>query len=494
MILQLFVVLLFIYLGARIGGIGIGLAGGAGVIVLSLLLGVPTSKSFIPIDVILIIMSVITAIAAMQVAGGMDWLVDIAEKFLRKNPKRITFYAPIVTYFMTIMAGTGHTAFSTLPVIAQVAKEQGIRPSRPLSIAVVASQVAITASPISAAVVFFSGILESQGVSYLTLLLICLPTTFIACMIGAVVANFLGKELSDDPVYQERVKSGLVKLSGGGGEKREILSSAKTSTYIFLAAIFLVICYAAAISKSIGLIVDPALGRNEAIMAIMLTAAAAIVLFTKIDAEKIAMASTFRSGMTACICVLGVAWLGSTFVQAHVEGIKEFSGELLANYPWMLAFVLFFASMLLYSQGATTTALMPAALAIGVAPLTAIASFAAVSALFVLPTYPTLLAAVEMDDTGSTRIALTVDETTSVFAFQAEEMSLDRVELASLLEASYGISHNWLCSCSWIHLGRHCTWCSLSNKIANDYSSAIVTVIARYTRSAKLMKIKKPTL
>jgi len=157
---ELFVVLAFIYLGARIGGIGIGLAGGAGVIVLSLILGVPTSQSFIPVDVILIIMSVITAIAAMQVAGGMDWLVELAENFLRKNPKHITFYAPIVTYLMTLMAGTGHTAFSTLPVIAEVAKEQGIRPSRPLSIAVVASQIAITASPISAAVVFFSGLLE----------------------------------------------------------------------------------------------------------------------------------------------------------------------------------------------------------------------------------------------------------------------------------------------------------------------------------------------
>ncbi|GHY99590.1 C4-dicarboxylate ABC transporter [Vibrio cholerae] len=139
-------------------------------------------------------------------------------------------------------------------------------------------------------------------------------------------------------------------------------------------------------------------------MTFMLAAAAGIVLLTKIDAAQIPAASTFRSGMTACVCVLGVAWLGSTFVNAHVDSIKEVAGTLLADYPWMLALVLFFASMLLYSQGATTVALMPAALAIGVAPLTAVASFAAVSALFVLPTYPTLLAAVEMDDTGSTRI------------------------------------------------------------------------------------------
>lgn len=399
---ELLVVLVFIYLGARIGGIGIGLAGGLGVIALSLGLGIPTSQDFIPIDVILIIMSVITAIAAMQVAGGMDWLVQIAEDFLRKHPERITFYAPIVTFVMTLMAGTGHTAFSTLPVIAEVAKGQGIRPSRPLSIAVVASQIAITASPISAAVVAFAAMLEPQGVDYLTLLAICIPTTFIACMVGAFVANFIGCPLKDDPVYQERLEQGLIKLNTG--ERREILPTAKRATYIFLGAIVFVVLYAAAISGSVGLIENPTLGRNEAIMTVMLGAAAVIVLTTKIDAAMIPAAATFRSGMTACVCVLGVAWLGSTFVNAHVNDIKEFAGSLLADYPWMLALVLFFASMLLYSQGATTVALMPAALAIGVAPLTAVASFAAVSALFVLPTYPTLLAAVEMDDTGSTRI------------------------------------------------------------------------------------------
>lgn len=397
---ELLVVLLFIYLGARIGGIGIGFAGGAGVIALTMVLGLDAGN--IPVDVILIIMSVITAIAAMQVAGGMDWLVDLAEKFLRKNPKHITFYAPIVTYFMTLLAGTGHTAFSTLPVIAEVAKEQGIRPSRPLSIAVVASQIAITASPISAAVVFFSGILEPLGVGYLTLLAVCIPTTFIACMVGAFVANFLGCELKDDAIYQERLEKGLIKMKGSA--ERQILPTAKVATYIFCAAIAAVVIYATLISKAVGFIEAPAIGRNQAIMALMLTAATAIVMITKIDASKIAGAATFKSGMSACVCVLGVAWLGDTFVSNHIGEIKEFAGSILEQYPWMLAVTLFFASMLLYSQGATTTALMPAALAIGVAPLTAVASFAAVSALFVLPTYPTLLAAVEMDDTGSTRI------------------------------------------------------------------------------------------
>ncbi len=398
---QLLIVLLFIFLGARIGGIGIGLAGGAGLVVLSMVPGVTLGS--IPIDVILIIMSVITAIAAMQVAGGMDWLVDLAEKFLRKNPKQITILAPVVTYVMTFFAGTGHTAFSTLPVIAEVAKEQGIRPSKPLSIAVVASQIAITASPISAAVVAFAAMLEPKGVGYLGLLAVVIPTTFSACIITAVIVNIIGgKPLAEDPVYQERLAKGLVKLQGS--KKREIKPGAKLSVGIFLAAIVVIVTYATLISKKVGLIENPTIGRNHAIMAIMLMAGTLIVLLTKIDANKIPSAATFKSGMSACVCVLGVAWLGNTFVVSNLDSIKDVAADVLNAKPWLLAVTLFFASMLLYSQASTTKALMPAALALGVAPVTAVASFAAVSALFVLPTYPTLLAAVEMDDTGTTRI------------------------------------------------------------------------------------------
>jgi anaerobic C4-dicarboxylate transporter DcuA len=387
-ILEIIIVLGAIYLGARMGSMGIGFAGGVGVLILTAGLGL--TPGTIPIDVILIIMSVITAIAAMQVSGGMDYLVSLAEKLLRKHPKQITFLAPVVTYFMTLFAGTGHTAFSTLPVIAEVAKEQGIRPSRPLSIAVVASQVAITASPISAAVVFFSGILEPLGVDYLMLLAVCIPSTFLACMVGAVVANLMGKPLAEDPIYQDRLAKGLVKKRGT--TQINIKAGAKRSVMIFLMAIAAVMLYATAISDKV----------------IMLTAAAAITIFCKLDASEISNAATFKSGMSACVCVLGVAWLGDTFVSNHINEIKDFAGTLLQSQPWLLSVTLFFASMLLYSQGATTKALMPAALAIGVSPLTAIASFAAVSALFVLPTYPTLLAAVEMDDTGSTRIGKAV--------------------------------------------------------------------------------------
>ena len=402
-IIEILVVLIFIFVGARLGSIGIGFAGGLGVLVLALVFGLKPGD--IPIDVILIIMSVIAAIAAMQVAGGLDYLVQLAERVLRSNPKYITFLAPLVTYTMTIFAGTGLTAFSTLPVIAEVAKLQGIRPSRPLSIATIASQIAITASPISAAVIFLAGALEPVGVDYVQLLIICIPTTFTAVMLTAFVANFLGKDLQDDPIYQDRIAKGLVSMpTDKEKQQQELPAGAKTSVLIFLIAIIAVVCYAMAISSNVGLIKDPVLKRDAAIMTFMLGAATFIALFCKIDCNKVLNAATFKSGMSACICVLGVAWLGTTFVAAHIEEINVFAGNLLESKPWLLAVVLFFAAMLLYSQAATTRALMPAAIALGVSPVAAIAAFASVSALFVLPTYPTLLAAIEFDDTGSTRI------------------------------------------------------------------------------------------
>ena len=400
--IELLCVLFFIWLGARMGSIGIGFAGGFGVVVLGLVFGLEPGS--IPMDVILIIMAVIAAIAAMQEAGGLDYLVYLAEKILKSNPKYITFLAPMVTYAMTLFAGTGHTAFSTLPVIAEVAKREGIRPSRPLSIATVASQIAITASPISAAVVFFSGELEKVGVDYVQLLLITIPSSFLAVMIGAVVANFQGKDLKDDPIYQDRLAKGLVKTIDTNEKVKEISSEARRSVLIFGLAIICVVFYATAISPTIGLITKPVLARDHAIISFMLAAATLITLFCKIETKNILNASTFKSGMSACICVLGVAWLGTTFVSNHLDEINVFAGNMLESKPWMLAVILFFASMLLYSQAATTKALMPAALALGISPVAAIAAFAAVSALFVLPTYPSLLAAIEFDDTGSTRI------------------------------------------------------------------------------------------
>ena len=409
LVFEVIVLLGSIFIGVRLGGIGIGYAGGAGVLVLGLCLGMKPGN--IPWDVILIIASVISAIAAMQLAGGLDYLVQIAERVLRSNPKYINYLAPIVTYVLTIFAGTGHTAFSMIPVIVEVAKEQKIRPVCPLSIAVVASQIAITASPVSAAVIYMSGVLEPFGWSYPMLLGIWIVTTFLGCMLTAFVMTMLqNMDLDSDPVYRERLAKGLVKAPTGE-VRHNLKPGAKLSVAIFLIGVLFVVLYASAISPAVGLIEHVIVGRDAAIMSLMLLVGMLITVCCRIELGDIAGTSVFKSGMVAIICVLGVAWLGDTFVSGHSNEIKEFAAETVKNYPALLAVVFFLAAMLLYSQAATAKAITPAIVAaLGISAANPgdsymlVASFAAVSALFVLPTYPTLLGAVQMDDTGTTRI------------------------------------------------------------------------------------------
>ncbi|CNH91673.1 anaerobic C4-dicarboxylate transporter [Yersinia pekkanenii] len=397
---ELVIVLLAIFLGARLGGIGIGFAGGIGVLVLAIIGVKPGS---IPFDVISIIMAVIAAISAMQVAGGMDYLVQQTEKLLRKNPKHITILAPLVTYFLTIFAGTGNISLSALPVIAEVAKEQGIKPCRPLSTAVVSAQIAITASPISAAVVYMSSVMEGHGVSYLHLLMIVIPSTLCAVFVMSLIVSWcFNSKLSDDPVYLKRLEEGLVTLRGD--TVTVIKPRAKTSVLLFLAGVVCVVAYAIINSPSVGLVATPLMNTTNAILIIMLSVATITTLACSVDTDAILNSSTFKAGMSACICILGVAWLGDTFVQHNLDWIKETAGSLIQAHSWLLAVIFFFCSALLYSQAATAKALMPMAMALNVSPLAAIASFAAVSGLFILPTYPTLVAAVQMDDTGTTRI------------------------------------------------------------------------------------------
>ena len=408
-ILQFVVVLAAIFIGVRVGGIGIGYIGGAGVLVLGLGFGMKPGN--VPWDVILIIASVIAAISAMQLAGGLDYLVRIAERILRRNPKQINYLAPVVTYVLTLFAGTGHTAFSMIPVIVEVAKEQHIRPCVPLSIAVVASQIAITASPVSAAVIYMSGVLEGFGWSYPMLLLIWISITFVGCMITSFIMTMISNmDLDSDPVYKDRLAKGLIKAPAAGAQK-ELLPSAKLSVLIFLVGVICVVCYASAISPAVGLIKPVVVPRDAAIWCFMFIIASLITICCKIDVSKIGQSSVFQSGMIACICVFGVAWLGDTFVSNHSAEIKSLAAGTVSQYPALLAVVFFIAAMLLYSQAATAKAITPAIVAaLGITAANPgdsymlVASFAAVSALFVLPTYPTLLGAVQMDYTGSTRI------------------------------------------------------------------------------------------
>ncbi|MBB7880685.1 anaerobic C4-dicarboxylate transporter [Escherichia coli] len=348
LVVELIIVLLAIFLGARLGGIGIGFAGGLGVLVLA---AIGVKPGNIPFDVISIIMAVIAAISAMQVAGGLDYLVHQTEKLLRRNPKYIT----------------------------------------------------ITASPISAAVVYMSSVMEGHGISYLHLLSVVIPSTLLAVLVMSFLVTMLfNSKLSDDPIYRKRLEEGLVELRG---EKQiEIKSGAKTSVWLFLLGVVGVVIYAIINSPSMGLVEKPLMNTTNAILIIMLSVATLTTVICKVDTDNILNSSTFKAGMSACICILGVAWLGDTFVSNNIDWIKDTAGEVIQGHPWLLAVIFFFASALLYSQAATAKALMPMALALNVSPLTAVASFAAVSGLFILPTYPTLVAAVQMDDTGTTRI------------------------------------------------------------------------------------------
>ena len=395
---QLAVVLAFIFLGAKVGGLGIGLAGGAGVIVLGLLGCKVDPATGIPWEVVGIIMSVICAVAVMEKAGGLDVLVAASEKILRANPQRITYVGPIVTFIMTVLCGTGNVAFAVLPVIAEVAKEQGIRPSKPLAASSVASQMALVASPISAATVIMAGAVEPMGISYPKLVAVTLCTTFVGCMAAAFVSSRQGCDLQDDPVYQQRKAAGKVHLREAG--TYHIDRRAKLSLGIFLSALGVLMVYAVAISK----IDNPPLPRGAAIMCAMLGAALLICLTCKVPMSEVNDQPTFKAGMSAATCIIGVAWLGNCFVASNMGLIKSYGADALSGAPWLLAVVFFLGSTLLYSQAAKLATFLPAATALGVGATVLVASYSAAAALFVLPTYPTTVASIELDDTGSTRI------------------------------------------------------------------------------------------
>ncbi|EML0362686.1 anaerobic C4-dicarboxylate transporter [Providencia rettgeri] len=398
--LEIIVVLGAIFFGIRMGGIGIGLCGGLGLAVLTIGFGLPIGSP--PVDVILIIMTVVVAASALQAAGGMDYLVRLASKFMRKNPKYLNIIAPIITWVMTIMAGTGFIVFSMLPVIAEIAKDSGIRPSRTLAGSVVASQIAISGSPISAAMAAMLTIMEGNGVTFIVVMSVCLPASFVAAMVAAFIASRQGCELEDDEVYLERLQRGLVhKYEEKTGEST---TREKFSVVLFIIATVAIVILAAFPQLRPGFDIGKPMGTRDIIIICMLSAACLMVIFCKTSPNSIVLAPTFRSGMSSLAVILGIVTLGTTFVDAHMDQIKAIAGDVLSAYPILLALVLFFTCALLYSQGATTPLIIPLAIALDVPTWAILASFVAVTGVFVLPTYPTSLAAIEFDSTGSTRV------------------------------------------------------------------------------------------
>ena len=411
-IVQFVIVLLCILVGAQAGGIGLGVFGGLGLAVLTF--GFQLQPTSPPIDVMLMIMAVVCAAAAMQAAGGLDLMIRLATRILRKNPKYITFIAPAVTYVFTIFAGTGHVAYSVLPVIAEVARRNGVRPERPLSMAVIASQFSIVASPIAAAVVSALVILEPYHITMLDVLMVTIPSTILGIGLACIFVNKMGKELKDDEHYQKRLSDPdyLEMLESqqeqNASETTAGNRNAKISVGIFLIAAVLVVIMGSV--ESLRPFFPDAsgklkpLGMAHTIEIVMLTAGALILLICRPDGTAITRGSVFHAGMRAVIAIFGIAWLGDTLMHAHMGEVKELVSGLVKSAPWTFAFALFILSVLVNSQGATVATLFPVGVGLGVPPEIMVGTFVAVNGYFFIPNYGPIIASIDFDTTGTTRI------------------------------------------------------------------------------------------
>lgn len=437
-LLELLTVLAVIALGARKGGIALGMWGGVGLLILTVVFREQPAAP--PINVMLIILAVISAAAVMEAAGGINWLVSVAERIIRRYPKHITIVAPLVSYLFTFGAGTGHIFYPLLPVIHDVAHGSGIRPERPIAVSTIASQQAITASPVSAAMAAIIVILESEGMTLAKIMAIAVPATVLGVVLAALVSYRRGKELSEDPVFQQRVREGLVdpipegpsdtKASPvAGAEMSGVTADTATSgtavtekepaetvrpwkgrvsALIFLLGVASIVVLGffeglrPAFPDTSGELVP--LSMSLTIQITMLAVAAIILMICRVDVEAVPRAATARSGLVALVGIFGLAWLGQTLIDANQETVVGGLGNMVTAAPWTFAIGLFFASVLLFSQAATTRALLPLGLALGIGGPQLVAMWPAVNGYFFLPTYGTILAAISFDRSGTTGI------------------------------------------------------------------------------------------
>ena len=403
--LQFAVVLAAIWMGARYSGVGLGLWGAVGLLVLVVGFGVtPTSP---PIDVMLIILAVIMAASVMDAAGGIDFLVRVAERIIRANPKYVTIVAPLTTWSFTFVAGTGHIVYPLLPVIYETAHQSGIRPERPMAIATIASQQAITASPVAAATAAMIGLFAEKGLTQWGLpeiLMVCVPATLTGVVAGAIVSMFLGKDLKDDPEYQARLAAAQIPAPKAAGERPPLKPAARISAYLFLTGVALVVLlgFFPELRKLPG--AKSPLGMPTVIEIVMMAVAAIMLMATRVNVDEVPKTATLRAGVVAVIGIFGLAWLGDSFIAAHKDVIVPAIGHWAEAAPWTFALGLFFASVLLYSQAATTRALMPLGIALGIPPQFLIAMFPAVNGYFFIPTYGSLIAAINFDLSKTTTI------------------------------------------------------------------------------------------
>ena len=411
MILELLIVLGALYVGSRYGSLALGAISGIGLALLVLCFGLKPGTP--PTDVIYIIIAAVTCAGMMQASGGMDWLIQLAEKLLRKHPNHITFFAPLCTFFLTVLVGTGHVVYTLMPIICDIALKKGIRPERPCGVASIASQVGITCSPIAAAVASFVIISNNNGfdVNNLQVIGVTIPACLCGLMAAAALSYKRGLDLDKDPKFQERLKDPKMKEYMYGESAtlldKEISKEAKRAVFIFVGALALIVMYS--VFQIAGMDLRPKfdgkpIGMNIIIQIVMITAAAFMIIFCKAAPKKAVSGAVWQSGMVAVVAIYGIAWLADTFFSNYLDVMKGGLEGIVAQEPWTIAFAFFAVSVLINSQGAVVVAMLPLAYSLGIDGPVLLGVLPSVYGYFFIPNYPSDIATVNFDRSGTTVI------------------------------------------------------------------------------------------
>lgn len=401
---ELFLVLFMIFVGTRKGGPFLAMAGGFGMLVLVFAMGVKPADP--PITVIRIMLAVVLAASCMQACGGLDFLVKVAEKILRRNPAHITILAPVVAYVFTFMCGTGHIIYSLLPVINEIAMDTGVRPERPISAAVVASQNAITACPISAATAGVLGLMAAYSeLNLFSLLLVCIPATLLGAIAAGLSVMKRGKELSQDPDYLERVKNGVIKdYRLDRSEDKPSSPEAKRSVWLFMMGMVLIVLLGACAWLRPVFGDGSSLGMTTSIEIFMLTAATIMVLSCKVDSMSILEQPVFKTGMFAVILAYGLCWMVNTFIGDQAAYISGNMAAIANQYPWIFILAVFTVAAITTSQSSTTMIMIPIGMALNLPIYVIIAGWVACNSNYFIPASGQCVAAIGFDSAGTTKI------------------------------------------------------------------------------------------
>ena len=413
MIVELLIVLAALYVGSRYGSLALGAISGIGLAILVFGFGLKPGTP--PTDVIYIIIAAVTCAGTLQASGGMDWMIQIAEKMLRKHPDHITFLAPLVTFFLTVLVGTGHVVYTIMPIICDIALKKNIRPERPCGVASVASQVGITCSPIAAAVVAFVTISNANGymVAIPQVLMVTIPACVCGLMCAAAASFKRGKDLDNDPEFLKRkadpeTYNFMYRYSATTFGKT-FTKEAKATVFIFLGALLIIVGFAFCqmINVSDGRTLAEYLAipkMNIIIQIIMLTAAACNIMFCKAKPKKAVGGAVWQSGMVAVVAIYGIAWLADTYFGNYMDEMKVMLSGIVQSYPWAIAVVFFLVSVLINSQGAVVVAMLPLAYELGIAGPVLLGVLPSVYGYFFIPNYPSDIATVNFDRSGTTVI------------------------------------------------------------------------------------------